>query len=151
MEIARDALPGAPAARRPAGAYVLIELAAPGPVDLAALLTGFLEQAMAAGLVTDGIVAASEAQAARIWALRESVNEGQARRGRFLRQRRLGAALGPARLRHRTCAAIEAAVPGALPVAYGHFGDGNVHLNVLPPAASTRRHRRPPSPAPRRC
>jgi FAD/FMN-containing dehydrogenase len=132
MEIARDALPGAPAVA-PAGAYALIELAAPGPLDLSGLLTGFLEQAMEAGLVTDGIVAASEAQEARIWALRESVNEGQARRGPFLRSDvsvRLSALPG---FVTGTCAAIEAAVPGALPVAYGHFGDGNVHLNVLPP------------------
>jgi FAD/FMN-containing dehydrogenase len=133
MRIAREALPGAPTLAAPAGAYALIELAASGPVDLAALLDGFLEQAMATGLVTDGIVAASGAQAARLWALREAVNEGQARRGPFLRSDvsvRLSALPD---FVAETCAAIEAAVPGALAVAYGHLGDGNVHLNVLPP------------------
>ncbi len=38
----------------------------------------------------------------------------------------------------RACAAIEAACPGAEAVAYGHFGDGNVHLNVLPPLGLDR-------------
>ena len=133
MAIARAALPQAPALAAPAGAYVLIELAAAGGVELGALLEGFLAEAAEAGLVRDGLVAASEAQARRLWALREAVNEGQARLGPFLRSDvavRLSAL--PAFVA-RASAAVEAALPGATAVAYGHFGDGNVHLNVLPP------------------
>ncbi len=132
MAIAREASVNPPALAGDCGAYVLVELAAPGPVDLDALLEGFLEAAMAEGVVADGILAASGAQADRIWALREAVNEGQARRGVFLRSdvsvplSALPAFVG------RACAAIEAAMPEVFAVAYGHFGDGNVHLNVLP-------------------
>ncbi len=133
MDIARDFLPDAPALGTEAGAYALVELAAPGPIDLRGMLETFLGGAMEDGTVIDGIVASSEAQARRIWALREAVNEGQARRGAFLRSDvsvRLG--LLPEFVA-ATCAEIEAGVPGTRAVAYGHFGDGNVHLNVLPP------------------
>jgi FAD/FMN-containing dehydrogenase len=106
-------------------------------VDLGALLEGFLARALEDGIVTDGIVASSEAQARRIWALRESVNEGQARRGAFLRSDvSVRLSLLPEFVA-ATCAEIEAGVPGAQAVAYGHFGDGNVHLNVLPPMEAT--------------
>ncbi len=137
MAIARATQTDAPALATEAGAYALIELAAPGPVDLRALLEGFLAGALEDGIVTDGIVASSEAQARRIWALRELVNEGQARRGDFLRSDvSVRLSLLPEFVA-ATCAEIEAAVPGAQAVAYGHFGDGNVHLNVLPPLDAT--------------
>lgn len=132
MAIARAQQPGAPAVANCA-AYALIELAAPGPVDLDALLTGFLEAALAAGHVTDGVVAASETQADRIWALRESVNEGQFRRGPFLRSDVSVRLSDLPAFVTRASTAIATACPGTEAVAYGHFGDGNVHLNVLPP------------------
>ncbi len=134
MEIARGAMEAPPTLHTPAGVYVLIELGAPGPVDLDALLEGFLETAMAEGLVTDGLVAASAAQVGRIWALREAINEGEARRGLFLASDvSVGLADLPAFVTE-TSAAIEAGIPGSLAVAFGHFGDGNVHLSVHPPA-----------------
>ena len=137
MEIAQENLIDAPRLDTEAGTYALVELAAPGPIDLRAILESFLEGALNEGIVTDGIVAASEAQARHIWALREAVNEGQARRGPFLRSDvsvRLG--LVPEFVTE-TCAAIETQVPGAETVAYGHFGDGNVHLNVIAPLTAT--------------
>ncbi len=133
MDIAVATQENAPALGTRCGAYALVELAAPGPVDLDALLTGFLEAAFAQGLVIDGLVASSDAQAERIWALRESVNEGQARRGEHLRSDVSVRLSDLPVFVARACAAIEAAVPGAEAIAYGHFGDGNVHLNVLPP------------------
>jgi FAD/FMN-containing dehydrogenase len=133
MALAREALPAAPRLAAPCGVEVLIELSAPGPVDLDGLLAGFLETAAAEGLVLDGVVASSAAQADRIWALREAVNTAQARRGAFLRSDVSARLSDIPAFTTRACAAIEAAVPGAVAVAYGHFGDGNVHLNVLPP------------------
>ncbi len=133
MEIAAGAIEAPPTLQTSAGAYALIELSAPGPIDLDALLRDFLETAMAEGMVSDGLVAASAAQADRIWALREAINEGEARRGPFLRSDvSVGLADLPAFV-EETSAAIEAALPGALAVAFGHFGDGNVHLSVHPP------------------
>ncbi|HMQ92884.1 MAG TPA: FAD-binding oxidoreductase [Amaricoccus sp.] len=136
MEIAVAAQADAPELASPAAVYALIELAAPGPVDLQALLEGFLAEAAEAGLVEDGILATSEAQAQRIWALRESVNEGQARMGRSLGSDVSVRLSALPRFVREACAEIEAAVPGARAVAYGHFGDGNVHLNVFPPTGA---------------
>lgn len=136
MAIARDALPGAPDLPGPGGAYALIDLAAPGPVDLDALLEGFLETALEEGLILDGVIAASEAQAERLWALREAVNEGVARLGPHLRSDvsvRLGAL--PAFVAE-VIAAIAQGVPGSRPLAFGHYGDGNVHVTVLPAPGS---------------
>lgn len=134
MDMARAVLPGAPALSTPAAAYALIELAAPGPIALGPVLEDFLEAALEAGHVTDALLAASEAQARGIWSLREGINEALARRaGPFLRSDvsvRLSAL--PAFVSGAS-AAIEAGAPGARAVAYGHFGDGNIHLNVLPP------------------
>ena len=132
MDVALGAMTEALTPPGPGGAYVLIDVAAPGPVDLDALLAGFLEAAFDQGLVIDALVATSEARAARIWALREAVNEGAARHGPHLRSDvsvRLGAL--PAFVAEAT-GAIARALPGARPLAFGHFGDGNVHLTVLP-------------------
>ncbi len=133
MALARAHMPDAPALDSEAGVYALVELAAPGPIDLKAMLETFLEGALEEGIVTDGIVAASEAQGRKIWAIREAVNEAQGRRGPFLRSDvSVRLALLPEFVT-ATCAAIEAEVPRAEAVAYGHFGDGNVHLNVIGP------------------
>jgi FAD/FMN-containing dehydrogenase len=132
MAIARRASVNPPALDADCGVYALIELAAPGPADLDALLAGFFETALGRGLVTDGVVASSEAQADRLWALREAVNEGQARMGPFLRSDVSVRLTDLPAFVTRACAAIEAALPATRAVAYGHFGDGNVHLNVVP-------------------
>ncbi len=133
MDIAISAQADAPRLAAPAAVYALIELAAPGPVDLRVLLEDYLAEAADRGLVEDGILAANEDQSRRIWALRESVNEGQARMGPILGSDVSVRLSTLPRFVREACASIEAAVPGARAIAYGHFGDGNVHLNVLPP------------------
>lgn len=131
MAMARAVSANPPALAGEHGAYVLIELAAPGPVDLDALLGGFVEAAFAAGAVTDAIVAASGAQADRIWALREAINEALGRSGPFLRSDVSVRLSDLPDFVAATCAAIEADQPMLRAVAFGHFGDGNVHLNVI--------------------
>ncbi|MBP7242792.1 FAD-binding oxidoreductase, partial [Amaricoccus sp.] len=132
MRLAREASTNAPALDAGCGAYVLVELAAPGPVDLDALLAAFLEAALAEGVVTDGLLAASGAQADRIWALREAINEALARSGPFMRSDVSVTLSDLPAFVSRACDAIEAALPETFTVAFGHFGDGNVHICVLP-------------------
>ena len=134
MDLALEATPGGRLPlSQPCGTYVLMELAASGRIDLVALLEAFLARASDQGLVMDGVIATSDAQAARLWALREAVNEAQARRGPHLRSDVSVRLSDLPAFTAAACTEIEAAVPGALAVAYGHIGDGNVHLNVLPP------------------
>ena len=111
--------------------YVLIEASAGGRVDLRAILEDFLVSA--GDLVVDGVVATSRAQAARIWLLREVMVEEQGRGGRYLRTDVSVPISSLAGFIEDTLAALNASHPHALAVTYGHVGDGNIHLNVVPP------------------
>jgi FAD/FMN-containing dehydrogenase len=114
-------------------AYVLMEVSGSGLVDIEDLMQRFLEGVMEDGLVADGVVASSKAQARSLWLFREGMNEGQARRGPHLRTD-VSVPLSklPAFVEQAEAAVMEK-LPDCLCVSYGHVGDGNVHLNVLPP------------------
>lgn len=114
-------------------AYVLMEISGSGLVDIADLMARFLEGVMEEGLVIDGTVASSRAQAQNLWNIREGMNEGQAMRGAHLRTDISVPLSSLADFVAEAEAAIEKDFPAALCVSYGHVGDGNVHLNVLPP------------------
>ncbi len=116
---------------RPYPVYVLIEASAGGRVDLKTLLEDFL--AGADDLVLDGVVAASRAQGDRLWLLREMMVEAQGRGGRYLRTDVYVPISSLAGFVTDTLAMLAAQYPQALAVTYGHVGDGNVHLNVVPP------------------
>ncbi len=115
-------------------AYVLMEISGSGLVDIEGLMQRFLEGVMEDGLVADGVVATSKAQARSLWLFREGMNEGQARRGPHLRTD-VSVPLSklPAFVEQAEAAVMER-LPDCLCVSYGHVGDGNVHLNVLPPS-----------------
>lgn len=122
-------------------AYVLMEISGSGLVDTSDLMSRFLEGVMEDGLVLDGVIASSRAQAQSLWMFREGMNEGQALRGAHMRTdisvplSRLAEFVAEAE------AALAKNLPECLAVSYGHVGDGNVHLNVLPPNGSTREER----------
>ncbi|MBB5277307.1 FAD/FMN-containing dehydrogenase [Rhizobium rosettiformans] len=119
-------------------AYVLLEISGSGLVDIDDLMHRFLEGVMEDGLVLDGVIAASRNQARNLWLFREGMNEGQAKRGAHLRT---DVSVPLSRLPEfveKAEAAIFAQLPDCLCVSYGHVGDGNVHLNVLPPSGLTQ-------------
>ena len=122
-------------------AYVLMEISGSGLVDTADLMGRFLEGVMEDGLVLDGVIASSRAQAQSLWLFREGMNEGQALRGSHMRTdisvplSKLAAFVAEAE------AELAEKLPECLAVSYGHVGDGNVHLNVLPPNGSTPEER----------
>ncbi len=132
--LAKEAIPDLPIPLSPEHpAYVLMEVSGSGRVDVGALMEGFLAGVMEDGLVVDGVVAASRAQAANLWLVREGMNEGQARRGPHLRTDVSVPLSQMARFIAQAEAAVRLELPDCLPISYGHIGDGNVHLNVLPP------------------
>lgn len=115
-------------------AYVLMEISGSGLVDINDLMERFLGAVMEEGLVADGVIASSKAQARNLWLFREGMNEGQAKRGPHLRT---DISVPLSRLADFVLhaeAAVSAALPDCVNVSYGHVGDGNVHLNVLPPS-----------------
>ena len=134
IELSRVAVPGQ---RDPLGTaspyYVLMEVSASGLVDVRALVERFLEGAVEEGLITDGTLAANAAQAAAFWQLREGIIEAQAQQGRHLRTDVSIPISRVAQFLDDTHAALARVEPTAVPLAYGHLGDGNIHFNVLPP------------------
>ena len=115
------------------GVYVLMEASASGHVELRPAVERFLATAMEEGLVQDGTLAANSTQAGQLWQIREAMNEAQRRRGVHLRT---DVSLPLHHIAEFVAAANDAVARitnDALAIAYGHIGDGNVHLNVLPP------------------
>ena len=116
---------------------VLTEVGLFGQADAEAVMGEILEAAFEAELVSDGVIAQSEAQANELWHLREAIPEANRAIGaisshdisvplsavpEFIQQGidRL-AEMGPYRL---NC--------------FGHLGDGNLHYNVFPPEGEAR-------------
>jgi FAD/FMN-containing dehydrogenase len=117
----------------PAPWYVLMETTGGRDANLAATFETALGTAIEDGLVTDATVAASQAQAQALWKLRESISEAQKREGASIKHDiSVPVAAIPAFL-EKAVPAVQAIVPGARPVSFGHLGDGNLHFNFNSP------------------
>ena len=115
--------------------YVLIEATGGRHANLEASFADGLAAAVTAGLVSDAVVASSATQAAALWKLRESISEAQKREGSSIKHDiAVPVAAIPAFLAKATLA-VNAIVPGARPVSFGHLGDGNIHFNFNAPGA----------------
>ena len=134
MELVVRHIPGAALPIAPAPHYALVELATPRDGnDLRGALETVLEAAMADGTVTDAAIAASDAQRAGLWKLREEHAEAQKREGASVKNDvSVPVSRVPEMLR-RGEAAVAALVPGVRCVAFGHIGDGNIHFNFEQP------------------
>jgi FAD/FMN-containing dehydrogenase len=126
----RDPLAGKP------GWQVLIELSG-AREDLAATLEQVLQQAAEAAVVLDAVVAASEAQTAALWALRENVSEAQKIEGVSIKHDIAVPVSRIAEFIARADAALLAAFPQVRIVCFGHIGDGNLHYNLSRPDAQS--------------
>jgi D-lactate dehydrogenase (cytochrome) len=121
--------------------YALIELstsrpAAEGDTGLRPLLESLLEDGMERGLVLDGVIAASEAQARDLWKIREGIVEGQRFEGGSIKHDVAVPVSSVATFMRRATAAVEAALPGVRVCAFGHAGDGNIHFNLSQPVGA---------------
>lgn len=130
--LAREAMPGLAMPLGQYPAYVLMEISGSGLVDIASLMEQFLGSAMEDGLVLDGAIASSRAQGQNLWMFREAMNEGQALRGKHLRTDISVPLSKLASFVLEAEAELAKILPDCLAVSYGHVGDGNVHLNVIP-------------------
>jgi FAD/FMN-containing dehydrogenase len=127
---ARDPLLGKPAWQ------VLIELSGARD-DLSATLEQALEAAAGDGIVDDAAIAASEAQTAALWALRENVSEAQKIEGVSIKHDIAVPVSRIAEFIARADAALLAAFPHVRIVCFGHIGDGNLHYNQSRPDAQS--------------
>lgn len=100
-------------------------------------LEGLFSKAYEAGLVTDGVIAQSQAQRQDFWAIRENIPEAN---------RRIGSVSShDISVPVASIPAFVAEAPGRLAKintfrinCFGHLGDGNLHYNVFPMPGRTR-------------
>ncbi|GHA73431.1 FAD-binding oxidoreductase [Cognatilysobacter bugurensis] len=111
--------------------YVVTEFAAADEHQQAVALEAF-EACLTEGLVVDGAISQSDAQAAQLWRLREGITESLAPHKPYKNDVSVRISSMPAFLAE-TQALIEAGYPGVDVVWFGHIGDGNLHINVVPP------------------
>lgn len=116
---------------------VLLELGLPAVVSPEEAMAAIYAQGDEAGLIRDGVIAASESQRAALWRIRESIPEAN---------RRIGA------ISSHDISLPLSAIPDFIPKGraalarlgdfrvncFGHLGDGNLHFNVFPPQGKTR-------------
>ena len=132
MELVAQHIHGARVPFR-AAHYALIELGAPGGPALRPMLEQVLVLALEDGLVTDAVLADSEAHRLALWQLREEQAEAQRRDGASIKH---DVSVAPGRVPALIAgadAACAALMPGMRTAPFGHIGDGNVHFNVLAP------------------
>lgn len=116
---------------------VLAEIGLPSGLDPAATMETLFEAAAARDLATDGVIAASEAQARAFWALREGLPEANRRIG-AVSSHDISVPLSeiPAFIAR---APKELAKIGTFRInCFGHVGDGNLHWNVFPMPGRSR-------------
>ena len=130
----------APGTLDPLGApqpwYVLAELEDSGSFEsLQARLEAALADGAERGALRDAAIAASEAQAAALWRIRETIPEAQF--ANVKHDVAVAVSRIPA-LVEQVEGALAAAFPGAQSFIFGHVGDGNLHYNIgMADAAAT--------------
>ena len=117
--------------------YVLLELTATTPdSDLGATMEDLLAAAAEDGVVIDATIAASAEQSRAIWRLREGIAEVQKHEGASIKHDVSLPLSRVADFVDAATAAVEAMMPDARPLAFGHLGDGNIHFNTAQPVGA---------------
>lgn len=114
--------------------YALIEVtSAREDPGLADAFEEELGRALEDGIIDDAVVAASAAQAAELWRIRETIPEAQKSEGASIKHDVAVPVSAVGRLIEQASAAVEAEMPGIRICAFGHLGDGNIHFNLSQP------------------
>ena len=119
--------------------HVLLEVSSSeAQSGLLETLERFLSDSMEAGLVKDGVIAKSGAQARDLWRIREGLVEAQKYEGGSIKHDISVPVSKVAEYIKRAHAAIAERVPGIRPNAFGHVGDGNIHYNIHQPVEADK-------------
>ena len=114
--------------------YVLVEmtgLEATGATN--ATLESLLGDALEEEFVQDAVIASSIAQRNELWRLRDFMSEAQSIEGGSIKHDVSVPIASIPEFIKRANNLVEIMVPGARPVPFGHYGDGNIHYNVSQP------------------
>ena len=151
---ARNAAAVHPLPASPDPLFILVEAAGADPAHDAQKMETLLEGALGAGEASDGVAASGSAQAAALWALREGAPLALKSAGGAVYKydvsvpvRAMWGVVEEARARVAAASGSSGGREGPddpthhhpppRVVAYGHLGDGNLHLNVSAPGGRT--------------
>jgi FAD/FMN-containing dehydrogenase len=106
--------------------------------DASDTMMAVLEGALEAGTIADAAIASSQSQQKEFWALRENLSHAQKPEGGSIKHDiSVPVARIPAFI-EKAGAAVEALIPGARLVTFGHMGDGNLHYNISQPVGADK-------------
>ncbi len=118
--------------------YALIELSAPVAGMAQPMLESLLSEASDTERVSGAVIAATGTQSAELWRLREQMSEIQKFEGGSIKHDIALPISEIPRFLTDAEAIVARVCPGARPVPFGHFGDGNIHYNVSQPPGMDR-------------
>ncbi|HVZ14058.1 MAG TPA: FAD-binding oxidoreductase [Bauldia sp.] len=114
--------------------YMLLEVSSALSQNAAdATLEAIFAEGSENGVVEDGALAQSVQQATDFWRIRETLSEVQKHLGGSIKHDVAVPVGRVPELLTRAAAVAQKVVPGCRPFAFGHFGDGNIHLNISQP------------------
>jgi len=110
--------------------HVLIEIGAARSSQGREMMESALGDALESGLVLDAAIAENETQALAFWQLREAIAEAEKSHGKAAKHDlSIPVSRMPDFIAQGT-KLVEAMVPDANVITFGHVGDGNVHFNI---------------------
>jgi FAD/FMN-containing dehydrogenase len=117
--------------------YVLAELSDTlAEANLAQAIESALGDAVESGIAMDAVIAASEAQAGALWALRENISEAQRIEGASIKHDVSVPVSRIPEFIEQAGKALTREFRGIRIVAFGHIGDGNMHFNCSQPESA---------------
>ncbi|MGX0878267.1 FAD/FMN-containing dehydrogenase [Roseovarius sp. MBR-154] len=117
--------------------FVLIDVGLARGLDPAAALEALFSEAFKAGLVSDGMIAQSEAQRHAFWEVREQIPEANRRIG-SVSSHDISLPMSEIPEFIARGAGVIGKIGGFRINCFGHLGDGNLHYNVFPAPGRTR-------------
>src|SRR5258707_2218846 len=119
--------------------YVLLEVSSSQTEGgLRAMLESFLAAQMDSGLIVDGVIAASAAQAAELWRIRDGMTEAQGFEGGSIKHDVSVPVARVADFIVEASAAVSRALPRIPPVPFRPVGDRNIHFNLSQPIGADK-------------
>ncbi len=138
LDIAIAHIPGvADPLAQPHAWYVLMELSSSQEGrGLRQALDELLASSLERGLIEDGTIAESQAQATALWRIREGMVEAQKHIGASIKHDVSVPVSKVANFILEASGAVASRYPGIRTIPFGHVGDGNIHFNLAQPLAS---------------
>ncbi|MDR6759094.1 FAD/FMN-containing dehydrogenase [Mycoplana sp. BE70] len=139
LEMVLDHLPDSTAPfRERHPAYVLLEVTSlDSSTDFFGRLEPVLAELLETGTIADMVVAQSEVQRLALWKLREGISEAERAAGGAIKHDIAVPISGIPDVIDKISQWLHGILPSCKLNVFGHLGDGNLHVNIAPPAGTS--------------